>query len=153
MWMSILAVSLGASAGALFRWQLGVRFNPLFPTIPVGTLLANLIGGFLVGMAIGYLSRAPDLAPEWRLFIVTGVCGGLTTFSTFSAEVVALHQQGLIGWAFGAIAVHLIGSILMTFAGMITIYRLKGPWGDSRERLPDHLLHGPGPQAPRPPHG
>lgn len=93
MWKPILAISLGSALGALLRWGLGNQFNRLFPTVPPGTLAANLIGGYIIGLAIAYFAQAPDIAPEWRLLIVTGFCGGLTTFSTFSAEVVTLLQQ------------------------------------------------------------
>lgn len=89
MWSPVLAISFGAAAGAVLRWQLGVRMNSILPLLPLGTLAANLVGGYIIGFAIAYLAEAPQLAPEWRLFIITGFCGGLTTFSTFSAEVVS----------------------------------------------------------------
>lgn len=121
MWKPIVAVSVGASAGALLRWGLGVQLNALFPAIPPGTLLANLIGGYIVGIAIAAFASAAALSPEWRLLIITGFCGGLTTFSTFSAELVLLLQQGRIWWACAAAAAHLGGSILMTCAGIATV--------------------------------
>ena len=96
MWKPILTISLGAALGALLRWQLGLRLNTLFPSLPPGTLTANLIGGYIIGLAVGYFAQAPNIAPEWRLLIVTGFCGGLTTFSTFSAEVVTLLQAGRV---------------------------------------------------------
>jgi CrcB protein len=114
----VFAISIGAAGGALLRWQLGVRLNSLLPALPPGTLAANLIGGYIIGVAIAYLAQAPNLAPEWRLFIVTGFCGGLTTFSTFSAEVVASLLEGRLTWALGTIAVHVFGSLLMTIAGL-----------------------------------
>jgi CrcB protein len=114
----MLAISLGAAIGALSRWFLGMQFNSLFPTIPPGTLAANMLGGYIIGLAIAYFAQAPDIAPEWRLLIITGFCGGLTTFSTFSAEVVALLQQGRLTWAMGAIALHVSGSLVMTLAGL-----------------------------------
>lgn len=120
MWKSVLAVSLGGVLGCLLRWQLGVRLNSLFPTIPPGTIMANFIGGFIIGAAIGTFSQVPTLAPEWRLLIITGFCGGLTTFSTFSAEVVTLMQQGRLAWALGAIATHVAGSLLLTALGIIS---------------------------------
>jgi fluoride exporter len=120
IWSPVLAISLGAAAGALFRWQLGVRLNSFFPAVPPGTLAANLIGGYIIGLAIAWLAQAPNLAPEWRLFIITGFCGGLTTFSTFSAEVVARLQEGQPMWALGAIAIHVAGSLIMTLAGLAT---------------------------------
>jgi len=121
MWNSVAAISIGASLGALLRWWLGTQLNSLLPTIPPGTLAANLIGGYIIGLAISYFASFADLTPEWRLLIVTGFCGGLTTFSTFSAELVTLLQQGRALAACGAAAVHLGGSVIMTFAGIGTI--------------------------------
>ncbi|HUW36660.1 MAG TPA: fluoride efflux transporter CrcB [Rhodocyclaceae bacterium] len=118
MWKPILVISLGAAVGALLRWQLGLKLNSLFPSLPPGTLAANLIGGYVIGLAIAHFAQAPDIAPEWRLFIITGLCGGLTTFSTFSAEVASLLQQGRLSWAMGEIAIHVCGSLLMTLAGL-----------------------------------
>src|SRR3990167_9567421 len=114
MWKPILAISLGSALGALLRWGLGTKLNSLFPDIPPGTLTANLIGGYIVGVAVAYFAQAPDITPEWRLLIITGFCGGLTTFSTFSAEVVTLLQQGRLSWAMSAIAIHVSGSLLLT---------------------------------------
>jgi CrcB protein len=125
MWKSILAISLGSATGALLRWGLGSRLNSLFPALPLGTLIANLIGGYLVGVAVAYFAQAPNIAPEWRLLIITGFCGGLTTFSTFSAEVVTLLQQGRLTWAMSAIAIHVSGSLLMTLAGLASWQLLK----------------------------
>jgi CrcB protein len=121
MWKSVLAISLGASLGALLRWGFGTRLNSLFPTIPPGTLAANLVGGYVVGLCIAFFAFNTALSPQWRLFLITGFCGGLTTFSTFSAELVELLQQGRINWALGAVAVHVFGSVLMTLAGMATV--------------------------------
>ncbi len=104
MWKSILAIALGAALGALLRWLLGLKLNAFFPTMPPGTLAANLIGGYVVGLAIAFFTALPGLAPEWRLLVVTGFCGGLTTFSTFSAEV-ATNKLGIRGGsAFRAMA-------------------------------------------------
>ena len=125
MWKSVLAISLGASIGALLRWQFGDRFNSVFPTIPPGTLAANLVGGYVIGLAIAFFATYSALAPEWRLFIITGFCGGLTTFSTFSAELVVLLQQGRLSWALGAVAAHIVGSVLMTFAGIATVLWMR----------------------------
>jgi CrcB protein len=122
---SILAISLGASLGALLRWWLGLALNGLFPTVPPGTLAANLIGGYLVGLAIAFFATYTALAPEWRLLVITGFCGGLTTFSTFSAEIVTLMQQGRAMWAFAAAAAHLAGSVAMTLAGIATMVWLR----------------------------
>lgn len=118
MWRPIFAISLGAAAGALLRWQLGLRLNSVFPSLPPGTLAANLVGGYIIGLAVAYFAQAPDLAPEWRLAIITGFCGGLTTFSTFSAEVVTLLNEGRLAWAMGAIATHVAGSLSATLAGL-----------------------------------
>ena len=125
MWRSILAVAIGASLGALLRWQLGTRLNSIFPTIPPGTLAANLIGAYVVGLGIAFFATFSAISPEWRLLVITGFCGGLTTFSTFSAEITTLLQQGRITWALGAVAAHVVGSVAMTFAGIATIYLLK----------------------------
>jgi CrcB protein len=126
MWKSIVAICVGASLGAVLRWWLGTQLNSLFPTVPPGTLLANLIGGYIIGVAIGFFAAIPALSPEWRLLIITGFCGGLTTFSTFSAELVGLLQQGRALWACGAMAAHLAGSVVMTSAGLGTIAWAKG---------------------------
>lgn len=125
MWKSIVAIALGAALGALLRWQLGSKLNSVFPTIPPGTLAANLIGAYVIGLCIAFFATYPAISPEWRLLVVTGFCGGLTTFSTFSAEITTLLQQGRISWALGAVAAHVVGSIAMTFAGIGTIYVLK----------------------------
>ena len=125
MLKSIFAISLGASLGALLRWWLGLALNGLFPTVPPGTLAANLIGGYLVGLAIAFFATYTALAPEWRLLVITGFCGGLTTFSTFSAEIVTLMQQGRAMWAFAAAAAHLAGSVAMTLAGIATMVWLR----------------------------
>ena len=124
---SIVAISVGASLGALLRWWLGLALNGLFPTIPPGTLVANVIGGYLVGLAIAFFATYSALAPEWRLLVITGFCGGLTTFSTFSAEIVALLQQGRATLAFVAAGAHLAGSLLATFAGIATMVWLRQP--------------------------
>ena len=121
MWSPTLAISIGAALGALLRWQLGARLNSIFPTLPPGTLMANLIGGYIIGVAAAFFAQAPGIAPEWRLFIITGFCGGLTTFSTFSAEVVSLLQEGRLLWAGAAIAAHVVGSLAMTLFGFATV--------------------------------
>jgi CrcB protein len=117
---AIAAISLGAAIGALLRWTLGLKLNSLMPSIPPGTLAANVIGGYVVGVAVAFFADAPDIPPEWRLLVITGFCGGLTTFSTFSAEVVALLQQGQLVRMAAAIAVHVVGSLLATIAGIAT---------------------------------
>ncbi len=126
MWKAILAISVGAALGALLRWQLGIRLNSLFPTIPPGTLVANLVGAYVIGVAIAFFTSFSALSPEWRLLIITGFCGGLTTFSTFSAELMILLQQGRISWALGIVAAHVVGSVAMTFAGLATVFWARG---------------------------
>ncbi|MFN4362253.1 MAG: fluoride efflux transporter CrcB [Hylemonella sp.] len=122
---SIFAISVGASLGAVSRWLLGLSLNTLFPAIPPGTVAANLIGGYLIGVALAIFAAAPNLAPEWRLLIITGFLGGLTTFSTFSAEVTTLIQQGRLAMAATAITVHVGGSLLMTLIGLGTVAAFK----------------------------
>ena len=125
MLRSLLAISVGASLGAILRWLLGTACNALFPTIPPGTWLANMLGGYLIGVALAFFAGHPGLAPEWRLLVITGFLGGLTTFSTFSAEVVTLLQQGRPGWAGLAISAHLFGSLLMTLLGLASVALLR----------------------------
>ena len=120
-----LAVGIGAAIGAWLRWWLGILLNPVFPTLPFGTLAANLIGGYLVGVAVAFFSEHAGLPPEARLFIITGFMGGLTTFSTFSAEAVTLISRGEYAWALAHTAVHLGGSLAMTALGILTFSLLK----------------------------
>lgn len=125
MWKPILAIALGSTIGGLLRWGLGLKLNNLFPDMPPGTLVANLIAGYVVGVAIAFFAHVPNLSPEWRLLVITGFCGGLSTFSTFSAEIVSLLQRGLYSWAMSAIAVHVAGSLIMTLAGIATVTWFK----------------------------
>ncbi|MFC3111120.1 fluoride efflux transporter CrcB [Undibacterium arcticum] len=124
--MSWLAVGCGAALGAWLRWALGVLCNTLHSQLPLGTLAANLGGGYLIGLALVFFSKHPSLAPEWRLFAITGFLGGLTTFSTFSAEAMQLLQRGDYGWALGHTALHLVGSIALCGAGFATYRALAG---------------------------
>lgn len=115
-----LSVGVGAALGAWLRWGLGSWLNPRTQELPLGTLAANLVGGYLVGIAIAWFADRTEIPPEWRLFIVTGFLGGLTTFSTFSAESVALLLRGSYGWAFAHGAAHLFGSLALTALGIAT---------------------------------
>lgn len=117
-----IAVGIGAAIGAWARWGLSEWLNSRFAHFPLGTFVANAIGGFLVGLAIAYFVRHPELSPAWRLFAVTGFLGGLTTFSTYSAEVIVLIERGELMWGLGVAAAHLVVSLLLTAAG-IWIYR------------------------------
>jgi CrcB protein len=125
VFLSVLVISVGAALGALLRWALGSQLNALFPFIPPGTLAANLLGGYLVGLAVAFFASHPALPPEWRLLVVTGFLGGLTTFSTFSAEVVTQLMEGRIVWALSAVAVHVAGSVAMTLLGIGTVAALR----------------------------
>lgn len=117
----VLAVGAGAALGAWLRWVLALTLNALIPTLPLGTLAANLIGGYLVGVAVEYFFQQGALPMEVRLFVITGFLGGLTTFSTFSAEAVGLLLQSRYGWATLLISIHVIGSIAMTVLGISTV--------------------------------
>ncbi len=121
MWKSVVAVSVGATLGCLLRWWLALQLNRLFPSIPPGTLAANVIGGYIIGVAIGYFALNAAVPPEWRLFVMTGFCGGLTTFSTFSAEVVTLLSRAQVGFALAEISAHLVGTLGATALGILTI--------------------------------
>ncbi len=122
---SVLSISVGASLGALLRWLLAGRFNAVFPELPLGTLAANLAGGYLIGVAVAVFAALPDLSPQARLFVVTGFLGGLTTFSTFSAEVVTQLQQGHTSWALATTLAHLLGSFACTALGIATVSWLR----------------------------
>jgi CrcB protein len=121
--LGFVAVGIGAALGAWLRWFFSVLWNALNPALPYGTLAANLAGGYLIGIAVGFFAANVQLSPEWRLFAVTGFLGGLTTFSTFSSEVVANLLAGDYRWAVLHLVVHLGGSLLLTVAGLWT-YRV-----------------------------
>jgi fluoride exporter len=121
MVQTMVAISVGAALGALLRWGLGLALNASAALMPLGTLAANLIGGFGVGVAVALLAAHPEVPPAWRLFIITGFLGGLTTFSTFSAEVVAQLQAGRVWPALATVSAHLVGSLLMTAAGIASV--------------------------------
>ena len=117
----LMAVGGGAAAGAWLRWWLATLLNPIFPTLPLGTLAANLLGGWLMGLALGFLSHYESLPPEIRLLLTTGFLGGLTTFSTFSAETATLISHEQYGWTAAIVSAHVIGSVLMTLLGAAMI--------------------------------
>ncbi|MEZ5661911.1 MAG: fluoride efflux transporter CrcB [Burkholderiaceae bacterium] len=122
--LTVLAICLGASVGALSRWQLGLWLNPPSALIPWGTLTANWIGAWLIGVAVVFFQNQPDLDPAWRLAIVTGLLGALTTFSTFSVETVSMLQHGRVALALVNATLHLLGSLLLTWAGL----RMASHW-------------------------
>jgi CrcB protein len=124
--VSWLAVGLGAAIGAWLRWGLGLWLNSLHNRLPLGTLAANLGGAYVIGIAVGFFAANPSLSPEWRLFLITGVLGGLTTFSTFSAEAMLLLQRGDYAWALGHSALHLVGSIAFCIAGFASYRAIAG---------------------------
>src|SRR5450432_1398252 len=124
MFLQFTAVGVGAALGAWLRWGFNVWLGPRSGDWPLGTIAANLAGGYLVGVAVGYFLLCPDLPPDWRLLVITGFLGGLTTFSTFSAEVTALLARGDLLAGVGLAAVHLFGSLLLTAAGFATVRAL-----------------------------
>jgi CrcB protein len=120
-WGGILAVGAGAAMGAWLRWGLGIMLNPVFPTLPLGTLSANLIGGLLMGFAMEIITRHAIMSPEMQLLATTGFLGGLTTFSTFSAEIVTLLLRREYLWGTIAIASHVVGSLALTVLGILVV--------------------------------
>ena len=124
---ALLAVFMGAGIGACVRFGLGETLNRLLPPMPLGTLAANLIGGYLVGVAIAFFAWRTELSPLWRLALITGFLGGLTTFSTFSAEVINAFTRGETGWALAIALSHLAGSLLLTLLGLATVRALIAP--------------------------
>ena len=125
--LTVIAICIGACVGALSRWHLGLWLNPASAGLmPLGTLAANLIGGYLVGVCVGVFQQLPDLDPVWRLALVTGFLGALTTFSSFSAEVVAMLQQGRYALAAGTSGVHLFGSLALTLLGLKSVAMFWG---------------------------
>ena len=121
----VLAISIGAALGALLRWALGLKLNAILEVIPFGTVAANLLAAYVIGLATAYFATTSNLSPEWKLLIITGFCGGLSTFSTFSMEIVTLLQRQQFAWAAGPIGLHVVGSVLMTLAGMATWQLLR----------------------------
>jgi len=129
-WSGFLAVGGGAAIGAWLRWWFGIVLNPVFPTLPLGTLAANLVGGLLMGVAMELLTRHAVLPTEVRLVVMTGFLGGLTTFSTFSAEVVTLLARKELLWSAIAMGSHVVGSVTMTVVGLLLVRALYA-WGAS----------------------
>nr|WP_315127539.1 fluoride efflux transporter CrcB [uncultured Polynucleobacter sp.] len=125
MWPSIFAIFCGAGLGALLRAGFNVATVGLAATLPLGTFISNMVGGYLIGIALAFFGNNPSLSPEWKLFIITGFLGGLTTFSSFSAEVVGFMQRGEMTWALGTALLNLIGSLALTFLGILTYQALK----------------------------
>ncbi|HEV8693053.1 MAG TPA: fluoride efflux transporter CrcB [Lysobacter sp.] len=125
-WWAFAAVGGGAAFGAWMRWGLGLWLNPLLPELPLGTLAANLIGGYLIGLVLAWFAMTQSASPEARLLVVTGFLGALTTFSTFSAEAVTLMQRQQYGWALAHMVLHLAGSLVATVLGMWTLRLVKG---------------------------
>lgn len=119
-----VAVGIGAMLGAWSRWGMSIALNHLVPALPLGTLGVNLAGGFLIGAALEFFMQHSGLAPEWRLFFVTGFLGSLTTFSAFSLEALMLLQQARYGWAAALIGSHLAGSLAMTLLGIVAVRAL-----------------------------
>lgn len=119
--VALLAVFVGAGLGACARYGLNETLNHWLPQMPLGTLMANLVGGYLIGVAIALLAWRSEFSPLWRLFCITGVLGGLTTFSAFSAEVVLSLERGEPGWALATAAAHLVGSLALTALGLWTV--------------------------------
>lgn len=125
MWPSILAIFCGAGLGALLRAGFNFATVSIASTLPLGTFISNMVGGYFIGIAVAFFGNNPSLSPEWKLFVITGFLGGLTTFSSFSAEVVGLMQRGEMTWALGSALLNLLGSLVLTFLGILTYQALK----------------------------
>ena len=126
MLSSLLAVFIGGGLGSVLRWAVSLKLNPLSPHIPLGTLTVNLVGGFIIGLALALFTRMTNVDPMWKLLITTGFCGGLTTFSTFSLEVVYLLQDGRIVWAIANMLLNLAGSLAMTLLAFMLVRACYG---------------------------
>ncbi len=125
-WTHWCAVGVGAALGAWIRWLLAIALNPLFPSLPLGTLIANAVGGLLIGVAVEFFTGNSSVPPEVKLLVITGFLGGLTTFSTFSAEAVGLMAKQQIGWAMAHIGAHLATSLTLTAVGIWMVRMLRG---------------------------
>ena len=125
MWLPFFAIFFGAGLGALIRAGFNILTASAASVIPLGTLISNMVGGYLVGLALAFFGSNPNLSPEWKLLVITGFLGGLTTFSSFSAEVVIFMQRGEFGWAIGTALLHLVGSLVLTFLGIWTFQTFR----------------------------
>ncbi|QWE08240.1 fluoride efflux transporter CrcB [Polynucleobacter ibericus] len=125
MWLPIFTIFVGAGFGALLRAGFNFLTVGFVSSLPLGTFISNMVGGYLVGIAVAFFGNNPDLSPEWKLLVVTGFLGGLTTFSSFSAEVVGFMQRGEFTWALGTALLNLVGSLVLTFLGILTYQALK----------------------------
>ncbi|CNK48319.1 fluoride efflux transporter CrcB [Yersinia alsatica] len=121
MFNTLLAVFIGGGMGSVTRWLVSMKLNSLSSNIPVGTLIVNLVGAFIIGLALALFTRMTHIDPVWKLLITTGFCGGLTTFSTFSVEVVYLIQDGKLAWAAGTVLLNLAGSLAMTMLAFMLV--------------------------------
>ncbi|CNH13768.1 camphor resistance protein CrcB [Yersinia thracica] len=126
MFNTLLAVFIGGGVGSVARWLVSMKLNSFSPNIPVGTLIVNLVGAFIIGLTLALFTRITHIDPVWKLLITTGFCGGLTTFSTFSVEVVYLLQDGKLAWAAGTVALNLAGSLTMTMLAFILVNYFAG---------------------------
>jgi len=133
MWLSVLSIGAGAAIGANLRWLLGLWLNAMFPAIPLGTLVANLLGAWLIGIGIALFAQLPSLSPEIRLFVITGFLGALTTFSTFSAEMFGNIQAERYGMALMGIGIHVLGSLVMTGLGFLTFSVIQNLLGGTQQ--------------------
>jgi CrcB protein len=119
------ALVAGSLIGATLRWLAQILLNPLLPSLPLGTLLVNLVGGFVIGTVVAVFQAVPDVPAPWRVFVVPGLLGGLTTFSSFTAESMVLLQEGRPGWAFAHAAAHVLGALAACFAGYALVQKLS----------------------------
>lgn len=126
MFNTLLAVFIGGGVGSVARWLVSMKLNSFSPNIPVGTLIVNLVGAFIIGLTLALFTRITQIDPVWKLLITTGFCGGLTTFSTFSVEVVYLLQDGKLAWAAGTVALNLAGSLAMTMLAFMLVNYFAG---------------------------
>jgi CrcB protein len=125
MWLPIFAIFFGAGFGALLRAGFNYATLGMASALPLGTFISNMVGGYLIGIAVAFFGNNPSLSPEWKLLVVTGFLGGLTTFSSFSAEVVGFMQRGEFTWALGTALLNLVGSLALTFLGILTYQAFK----------------------------